>query len=125
MTLREVAAHVELSVPTVMSAHRAYEAGGWKAVDVKQRGRKHGQGRHLTPEQEVEIRKLISDKTPDQLKMGFVESPGRRATGEGAFGYRYPDPHGGRIPQALGLLAAEADQEGLRTAPCASTQMAG
>lgn len=72
MTLREVATHVELSVPTVMSAHRAYEAGGWKAVDVKPRGRQHGQGRHLTPGQEAEIRKLISDKTPDQLKMGFA-----------------------------------------------------
>ena len=33
-TLREVAAQVELSVPTVMSAHRAYQAGGWAAVNV-------------------------------------------------------------------------------------------
>ncbi|MFV0276325.1 MAG: IS630 family transposase [Parahaliea sp.] len=72
MTLREVAAHVELSVPTVTSAHRAYLAGGWKAVDVKPRGRKSGQGRHLTPEQEAGIRRLISDKTPEQLTMGFA-----------------------------------------------------
>ncbi len=72
MTLREVAAQVELSVPTVMSAHRAYLAGGWSAVNVKPRGRKRGEGRQLTPEQEAEIRRLICDKTPDQLKMGFA-----------------------------------------------------
>ena len=34
MTLREVAAQVELSVPTVMAAHRAYQARGWAAVNV-------------------------------------------------------------------------------------------
>ena len=72
MTLREVAAQVELSVPTVMSAHRAYRAGGWAAVNVKPRGRKQGEGRQLTPDQEMEIRRLICDKTPDQLKLGFA-----------------------------------------------------
>jgi transposase len=72
MTLREVAAQVELSVPTVMSAHRAYVAGGWTAVNVKPRGRKRGEGRQLTPEQEAQIRRLICDKTPDQLKLGFA-----------------------------------------------------
>ncbi len=38
MTLREVSVQVELSVPTVMSVHRAYLAGGWSAVNVKPRG---------------------------------------------------------------------------------------
>ena len=77
MTLRDVAAQVELSVPTVMSAHRAYLAGGWAAVNVKPRGRKRGEGRQLTPEQEAEIRRLICDKTPDQLKMGSLCETGR------------------------------------------------
>ncbi|MEW8057699.1 MAG: IS630 family transposase [Candidatus Thiodiazotropha sp.] len=72
MKLREVAAQVELSIPTVMSAHRAYQAGGWAAVNVKPRGRKRGDGRQLTPEQEKLIRSLICDKTPDQLKLGFA-----------------------------------------------------
>ena len=72
MTLREVASEVELSVPTVMSAHRAYREGGWAAVNVKPRGRKRGEGRQLAPEQEAEIRRLICDKTPDQLKLGFA-----------------------------------------------------
>jgi transposase len=72
MTLREVAAQTELSVPTVMAAHRAYLAGGWAAVNVKPRGRKLGDGRQLTVAQEAEIRRLICDKTPDQLKLGFA-----------------------------------------------------
>jgi len=32
LLLREVAAQVELSVPTVMAAHRAYLAGGWSRI---------------------------------------------------------------------------------------------
>jgi len=72
LTLREVAAECELSVPTVMAAHRAYIAGGWSAVNVKPRGRKPGDGRQLSAAQEAEIQRLICDKTPDQLKLGFA-----------------------------------------------------
>ena len=72
LTLREVAAQCELSVPTVMAAHRAYIAGGWKGVNVKPRGRKLGEGRQLSAAQESEIQRLICDKTPDQLKLGFA-----------------------------------------------------
>jgi sulfate adenylyltransferase subunit 2 len=72
MTLREVPAECELSVPTVMAAHRAFVQGGWPAVKVKPRGRKKGQGRQLSAEQERELRGLICDKTPDQLKLGFA-----------------------------------------------------
>ena len=72
LTLREVAEQTELTVPTVMAAHRAYVAGGWAAVNVKPRGRRQGDGRQLSTAQESEIRRLICDKTPDQLKMGFA-----------------------------------------------------
>jgi transposase len=72
LTLREVAAQCELSVPTVMAAHRAYRQGGWLAVNVKPRGRKAGDGRQLTAAQEAEIRRLICDKTPEQFKLGFA-----------------------------------------------------
>ena len=72
MTLREVAAQVELSVPTVMAAHRAYRAGGWAAVKVRARRRKPGEGRQLSGEQEAQICRLICEKTPDQLKLGFA-----------------------------------------------------
>ena len=72
MPLREVAAQAELSVPTVMAAHRAYVDGGWSAVSVKPRGRKSGDGRRLEIAQETKIQRLICDKTPDQLKLGFA-----------------------------------------------------
>lgn len=72
MTLREVARQCELSVPTVMAAHRAYQAGGWAVVGVKPRGRKPGDGRQLSLQQEATIQRMICDKTPDQLKLGFA-----------------------------------------------------
>lgn len=72
MTLREVAAAVEISIPTVMAAHRAYLAGGWPAVNVGRRGRRPGSGRRLSRAQESRLRKLICDKTPDQYKMDFA-----------------------------------------------------
>jgi len=40
---------------------------------VKPRGRKQGDGRQLTVDQEAQIRRLICDKTPDQLKLGFAQ----------------------------------------------------
>ena len=61
-----------LAVPTVMSAHRAYREGGWAAVNVKPRGRKRGEGRQLTPVQKAQIDRLVCNKTPDQLKLGFA-----------------------------------------------------
>lgn len=72
MKLADVSAQTELSVPTVIAAHKAYVAGGWKAVAVKRRGRRVGDGRRLTAEQERAIRRMIVEKTPDQLKMPFA-----------------------------------------------------
>lgn len=126
MTLREVTSQVELSVPTVMSAHRAYREGGWAAVDVKPRGRKRGEGRELAPEQEAEICRLICDKTPDQLKLGFALWD-RQAVSqliEDWLGIKVAHPHRLRVPQALGIYATDADQEGLRAAPGGSAQTA-
>jgi len=39
---------------------------------LKARGRSTGVGRRLNAEQEVEVRKLIRDKTPDQIKMPYA-----------------------------------------------------
>lgn len=72
MTLRQVASQSELSVPTVMAAHRAYLEGGWRAVSVKPRGRKLGEGRQLQPEEESALRRMICDRTPDQFKLTFA-----------------------------------------------------
>jgi transposase len=45
---------------------------GAKGLKDKQGERKVGEHRALSAEQEAEIRKLITDKTPDQLKLGFA-----------------------------------------------------
>ena len=50
MKVREVADQVELSAPTVISAHKAYLSGGWEAVPVKPRGRRAGAGQSGQPE---------------------------------------------------------------------------
>lgn len=72
MKLKEVAAAVGLSQGVIIAAVRAYQAGGWSAVSVAPRGRRVGDGRQLSEEQERTIRKMICDRTPDQLKMPFA-----------------------------------------------------
>jgi transposase len=72
MKLDDVAAQAELSKGTIIAAVKAYRAGGWSAVKVGERGRSTGDGRTLDAEQEAALRRLICDKTPEQLKMGFA-----------------------------------------------------
>ena len=72
MKLAEVASAVELTRSTVSLAMKAYREGGWAAVSVGRRGRRTGDGRRLTAEQEKEIQRVICDRTPDQLKMPFA-----------------------------------------------------
>jgi len=91
-TWKEVAQEAELSINSARAAYAAWEAGGWKAVKVKKRGRKPGSGRRLTREQEKRIQRLICDKTPDQLKLGFALW-NRQAVGlliEQEYGLRLP-----------------------------------
>jgi transposase len=61
-----------LSWPAVHVAIDLYEAGGMAALKPKERGKKSGEGRRLTPEQEAHIQKLIADQRPEQLKMDFA-----------------------------------------------------
>lgn len=49
-----------------------YRQGGQSALDLGQRGRPLGSQRRLTARQENNIKKAITDKTPDQLKMPFA-----------------------------------------------------
>src|SRR6516162_298649 len=61
-----------LSWPAVRTAIDLYEAGGTAALEPKERGRKSGEGRKLSTEQEAHIQKLIVEKRPEQLKMEFA-----------------------------------------------------
>ncbi|BDB30552.1 IS630 family transposase (plasmid) [Cupriavidus sp. P-10] len=71
VSVNEAAAQCELTRATVSAAFKAYEAGGWKAVDTTRPGRPRGIGRTLTAEQEREVLRLIRDRTPDQMKLGY------------------------------------------------------
>jgi hypothetical protein len=60
---------------SVYSIWRKYQAEGKKSIAVRPRGDKLGEGRHLTPEQELRIQKQIIDKHPDQPKLDFAFFP--------------------------------------------------
>lgn len=49
-----------------------YQAGGAVALRAQRRGRRPGTRRTLSPAQERTIQRLVSDKTPDQLRMPFA-----------------------------------------------------
>ena len=51
---------------------RSYEKKGASGIKLKKRGRKKGEKTLLTIEQEREIRRMIIDKTPDQMKLSFM-----------------------------------------------------
>ena len=68
----QIVALPNLSWPAVRAAIDLYEAGGMAALKPKERGKKAGDGRSLTADQEARIRKLICDKRPEQLKMDFA-----------------------------------------------------
>ena len=51
---------------------REYKANGKKVVKEKRHGRKKGDGRTLTEQQEKELLRMIVDKTPLQYKFKFA-----------------------------------------------------
>jgi transposase len=61
-----------LSYPTVRSAIDRYAQGGSETLKPSPRGRQAGEGRRLTDEQERQVRQIICDKRPEQLKMEFA-----------------------------------------------------
>jgi sulfate adenylyltransferase subunit 2 len=48
LSLSQIHAATGLSVPTIIQACRAFEAGGWAAIAVGARGRPRGDGRVLS-----------------------------------------------------------------------------
>lgn len=57
---------------TVWTWWKRYQTEGQKGLKVKKRGRREGEQRSLNASQELEIQKLITDNTPDQLKLTFA-----------------------------------------------------
>ncbi len=57
---------------TVRNWSREYRNGENKTLRIKARGRKEGEKRTLSREQEDQVRKSIRDKCPEQLKLPFA-----------------------------------------------------
>ena len=69
---KDVAEFLGISPQHASTMWQKYVKGGKKDILLGTRGRRHGQKRTLTDEQEREVQKLIVDKTPDQLKFPFA-----------------------------------------------------
>jgi transposase len=71
-TYDEIAQQTGLSRTGVFDICKRHEASGAVALRDAPSGRKTGDGRMLEAEQEALVRKLITDRTPDQLKMPYA-----------------------------------------------------
>ena len=67
--VREICEITGLADKTVRMTFEAYDAGGINAIKPKKRGRKAGEKRTLSAEQEQEIITLLVDHDPAQLKL--------------------------------------------------------
>ena len=72
LTYEEIAAQTGLSRTGVFDICKRHTAAGARALRDAPSGRKTGDGRRLTAAQEALIRRLIVEKTPDQLKMSYA-----------------------------------------------------
>jgi transposase len=68
----QIVALTGLSYPTVRKTIDLYAEGGWAAIQPAARGRRAGDGRLLSAEQEASVRRTICDKRPEQMKMEFA-----------------------------------------------------
>lgn len=65
---QETAQILDVSYRHVCAVKKAYAEQGIEGIGQKTRGRRQGEKRTLTPDQEKEVQKIIVDKTPDQLR---------------------------------------------------------
>lgn len=72
MRMRDIAELLGMSYSGVQRIVAVVEKDGRNAIKLKKAGRRHGEQRVLTIEQETEIQRLIQDKRPEQIKMDFA-----------------------------------------------------
>ena len=68
----QIAQVTELSDTAVKKIIRLYETGGAAGLRPGRRGRRTGDKRSLSEEQELRLQRLICDNRPEQLKMDFA-----------------------------------------------------
>ena len=72
MRYKEIANLLDVHHTTVSTWYAKYKREGEKGLKIKTRGRKEGDKRDLTPEQESNLIKRLIDTTPHQLKFNYV-----------------------------------------------------
>lgn len=72
MSYLEIGEIIEISPTYACTIWKRYERDGEMAILKRKRGRKLGEKQVLAEDQQAGIRKMIVDKTPDQLKMPFA-----------------------------------------------------
>jgi len=71
-TFDDIAAIVGVHPSTIYGWWKAYQEQGVAGIEIKKRGRRLGHGRRLDAKQEQQLRRLLIDKMPDQLKLPFA-----------------------------------------------------
>ena len=72
---RQTSEIVEISGLRSQSVNRIWRlflAGGYEAIKMRPLGRRVGEKRRLTLEQEMRMQRLMLDKTPEQLRLRFA-----------------------------------------------------
>lgn len=69
---KTIAAGVGISEGRASKIWQSYVKGGSKAISLRKRGRRTGEKRTLTADQEAQIKRSLIDKMPDQLKLPFA-----------------------------------------------------
>lgn len=69
MTGKEIAKQLDVSEGHVSNVKKAYKANGIAGIKPRHQGRKTGENRILSPQQEKEIMRIIVDKDPMQLRL--------------------------------------------------------
>lgn len=72
MSRKAVAKITGMSKKHISTLWQAYQRNGMDAIWPKVRGRRFGQKRRLTAEQETAIKQLLKDNTPDRLNLPFA-----------------------------------------------------
>jgi transposase len=70
--LKDISEAIGVRLSTIINWSQKYNKGGIKALQLKHKGRKSGEKRTLSAEQEAKVRKMIQEKCPEQLKMPFA-----------------------------------------------------
>jgi transposase len=71
-TLAEIREALGMTHSAISDAWKAYQEGGEAALVTGKRGRRVGEQRHLTVDQEKKVRRKIIDRLPEQLKLDFA-----------------------------------------------------